>query len=111
MVELLDKTSIKFRKLKPVRVSKKIESIHFKDRKVFDLVVGAVYYVCWGSNVARPCILQSIDPIREFGEKTVHGITILAKQLGRGSDYSTHSIYADEIGRTPQEAVVNTVTN
>ena len=105
MVSILE--PIQFRKLKPVKVSSKVEPRHCNNRKAPALVKNKIYYVCWGNNIARPCLLK------EIGMMTGHGvrqISVLAKAQGSTNSYCSHSLFADEIGNTPEEAVINTVT-
>jgi hypothetical protein len=83
------------------------------------LIVGEKYYVSFGSNDTYPCrllkILHEYDtpeveieiPIKagsKKGFKDVNGKT-------SHNWVSTHILKANEIGITPEEAVLNTVTN
>lgn len=80
---------------KTIKVSKKIKPKHIKNRLSFDMIVGEKYYVSFGGNKVQSCILINEDKDR---------ITIQTKT-------DTHILLKDEIGRTPEEAVINTVSD
>ncbi len=105
--------------LNRVKVDKTIKPIHFRKRKTNDLVVGGDYYVSFGCNDAYPCRLIKI--INQFDRLEVE-IEIPMKPMskrgfidinGKISHHwvSTHILFADEIGLTPEEAVINEVTS
>ena len=85
-----------------IKVDSNVKPKHIKDRKPFELVPGEKYYVSFGMNRAVPCKL--IEIIMENETKFV---SVLIEHRDQSS---THSLYADEIGRTPEEAVINEVT-
>ena len=102
-----------------IKVKGSIKPSPVKDRMKPSLYVGQPYYVCFGNNNAYPCEL--IEVINEFAETEVR-IKIPQKSRSKkgfidregnrtqiGS--STHILYANEIGLTPEDAVKNTVRN
>lgn len=95
-------------KLEPngaVKVDEKVRPIHFRDRKKFDLKMGGHYFICFGSNLAYPCLLTKINLER--------GVVIVQHQefCEDGNGYTMdNELFLDEIGRTPEEAVINSVT-
>ena len=100
--------------LTKIKVDKKIKPIHFKDRKDFDLLIGANYFVSFGLNVVTQCKLVDIDeygisieiPVKSRSKK---GFIDLNGNISH--DWKTrHKLYRNEIGRTPEEAVVNEVS-
>lgn len=85
-----------------VKVSKEVTPIHFKLRHTVELVIGRNYYVSFGNNKAHKCRLIGV-----IEDRTPNQIKIeLLSTRGR----TTHSLFADEIGNTPEEAVINEVT-
>lgn len=74
----------------------------FSKRQPVKLVIGEEYYVSFGNHDAKRCKL--LDIIDDRGPKQVK-IEILSS---RGS--TIHILFADEIGTTPEEAVMNEVT-
>lgn len=99
-----------------IKVDKQIKPIHFKERKPVELIIGKEYYVSFGRNQARRCTLIEID--KEHGRITIEiPIKPLSKKgyIDVNGDIShhwvsTHTLFPDEIGLTPEEAVVNEVT-
>lgn len=85
---------------KPIKVSSKIKPLHFKDRKPVQLIEGGYYYVSFGNNSATRCLLTALPKEGENPD------TISIQINGRN-----HSIYKDELGTTPEEAVQNQVTS
>lgn len=81
-----------------VKVDKSIKPIHYKLRKAPELHVGERYYVSFGNHRAVPAKLIEIDTERPQVRVTV--------DTENGESY----LYADELGNTPEEAVVNEVT-
>jgi len=87
-----------------ISVDKSVKSIHFTKRKSVELHIGNMYYVSFGENMAHPCKLIDID--EERGE-----ITVSSYIINRGKELETTNIlFKDEIGLTPEEAVINCVT-
>ncbi len=81
-----------------IKVDKKIEPVLFNERKGIPLTIGNDYYVSFGLNEAIPCKLVEIieGPPKRIRIRMEDGENIL---------------FADEIGRTPEEAVINQVTS
>lgn len=93
---------------------KKINDYELRSKP--ELVIGNVYYICYGSNIAYPGVLIDTEQhehyldvtLRMNGDKVRGGIRLKG---GTFSDYShiEVSVDHDEIGSTPEEAVRNTV--
>ena len=85
---------------------KKVDSsvcpTHFSQRKPVKLVIGEDYYVSFGNNEAHRCKLVDIPEMYQGQRIKIETPT------PRGS--ITHILFADEIGTTPDEAVMNQVT-
>lgn len=101
-----------------IKVDKKIKPIHYSMRTIVELIVGNEYYVSFGSNKVKRCTLIEIDT-----EEGRNGITVeipIKPQSKKGfidvngniSHHwvDTHHLFSDEIGTTPEEAVINEVT-
>lgn len=102
-----------------VRIDKSVKPIHFSKRTAPELIVENDYFVSFGSNDTYPCKL--IKVINEFDRAEVE-IEIpkrpMSKKGFRDSEgnishnwVSSHILYADEIGLTREEAVINQVTS
>lgn len=85
------------------KVDKSVQPIHYEKRKRFDITVGQTYYVSFGRNIVSPCKVLEV-----WKEGNSDRVTI---RIERGKMATSHYLYADEIGRTPEEAVINTVTS
>lgn len=102
--------------LDEIKVDKSVMPIHYKDRVPVDLVVGNTYYVSFGKNLARKCTLISIN--EEQGMITIEiPVKPMSKKGYRDMNgnishhwVSRHSLFPDEIGCTPEEAVIHEVT-
>lgn len=101
-----------------VKVAKSIKAIHYTKRIIPKLTVGENYFVCFANNNTYPCVLKKI--ITEYGHLEVE-IEIPMKPMskrgfidinGKLSHHwvSTHILRADEIGRTREEAAINSMT-
>lgn len=91
----------------PIKVDTKFSPIHFRERKENNLVVGNDYFISFGMNKAIPCILlYIINNGKEIGKQVRIGIRNNSP-LGYGD---IHVVYSDEIGNTPEEAVMNEQT-
>jgi hypothetical protein len=105
-------------KFTKIKVDKKIKPIHFLKRKTVELILGNDYFVSFGNHIAQHCTLTEISDIRDFQQITIDiPIKPRSKKGFKELDgtishnwTSSHSIYADEIGLTPEEAVINEVT-
>jgi hypothetical protein len=85
-----------------IKVEKEITPIHYSKRKEPTLKIGADYYVCFGNNIAYPCTLNKII------EGTPKKIVI--SKYDNGKFFGEHVLFSNEIGQTPEEAVINSVT-
>jgi len=86
-----------------IKVDKKIKSLHTSKRKHPDLIIGNEYFISFGSNIAHPCTLLEID---QNNRMVVVEIKTKSKKPNGGN-----KIYFDEIGETPEQSILNTVTN
>lgn len=85
---------------KVIKVSKTVHPVHRNERKPFPLVIGETYYVCFGENKVRPCRLVGF----------LHDGKFIRIEYNTRWHTHGHQLYPDEIGRTPEEAVINQVT-
>lgn len=99
---------MKIKKDKEVRVEKHITPIHFNQRKEPELIVGNSYYISFGMNKATPCVLlKIIDGGKAIPKQIQIGIKDNS-ELGYGD---INIVYGNEIGLTPEEAVINSQTS
>lgn len=96
------------KKVQKIKVGKKVKPVAVEERKLFDLIIGQDYFVSFGNNVAWACRLIAMD---------ARGISVLIPRQERkhkGLPYvaleTTNHLFRDEIGRTPEEAVLHEVT-
>ncbi|WP_289035180.1 hypothetical protein [uncultured Flavobacterium sp.] len=99
-----------------IKVNKEVKILPTDARVKFEIVPGEKYYICYGNNIAWGCIVTEIlaeghkvsinVPIKPLGKKGV------LDQNGNISHdwFDSYCVFSDEIGRTPEEAVNNTVT-
>lgn len=85
-----------------IKVDKGITPVHYTKRKEPVLKVGETYYVCFGNNIVYPCTL---DKIMEGTPKK-----IVISKYDNGQFFGKHVLFSNEIGQTPEEAVINSVT-
>ncbi len=85
-----------------IKVDERITPIPFIKRTEPALNIGADYYVCFGNNVVYPCTLIEII---EGSPKRVR-----INKHDKGGVFGEHVLFSDEIGLTPEEAVINTAT-
>lgn len=101
-----------------IKVDKSVKPIHYSKRKPVELVVGNDYFVSFGRNNALRCKL--IELYME-GERQRIVVEIPTRPMskkgfidsnGNISHHwvSTYTLFPDEIGLTPEEAVINEVT-
>jgi len=90
---------------KQIKVSKDVGPIHFRLRKEPELVVNADYYFSYGANKATPCVLLEVI------EAPIKQVRIGIKNNSKEGYGAVETIYSDEIGRTPEETVINTRTS
>lgn len=76
---------------------KNVKPVSYTCRKEFELIKGETYYVCFGNNNVYPCVFKEY-----VNDKLMIIVMVGDKE---------YTLYSDEIGRTPEEAVLNTVTN
>lgn len=100
------KSTIK--KEKEIKVGKHVKPVHFKLRKGPELIIGEDYYVSFGMNRAIPCILLDIT---DSGKGMPKQVRIGIKDNSAIGYGSINVVYSDEIGLTPEEAVINTKTS
>lgn len=98
-IDILSKVAFALGYAVDVKVRSSVIPIHFSKRTPVKLVIGEDYYVSFGNNEAHRCKLLEID------ERDRITVEIVSK---RGS--TTHCLFADEIGATPEEAVINQMT-
>ena len=101
-----------------IKVDKKVKPIHILKRKPVELIIGKEYFVSFGNNIVSRCILTEISELQDSNQITID-IPINPRTKNGFIDRngkisynwtSTHCIFADEIGLTPEEAVINEVT-
>ena len=85
-----------------IKVDKEITPVHYTKRKEPTLKPGADYYVCFGNNIVYPCTL---DEVIEGTPKK-----IVISKYDNGQFFGKHVLFSNEIGQTPEEAVINSVT-
>ena len=89
-----------------IKVDKSFKEIHFSMRKQIDLIVEKDYFVSFGDNFAYHCKLKEVLFDRE---KTDMVRIETAVKIGNVSNKFT--VFADELGATPEESVINCVTS
>lgn len=85
-----------------IKVDEKITPIHYAKRTEPILNVGEEYYVCFGNNLVYPCILNEVivgPPKR-----------VVISKYDSGKFFGQHVLFSNEIGETPEKAVINTVS-
>ena len=85
-----------------IKVDEKIIPIHYTKRREPPLKPGQDYYVCFGNNMVYPCILNEII---EGPPKRV-----VISKYDNGKFFGQHVLFSNEIGETPEEAVINTAS-
>lgn len=88
-----------------IKVDKKVRPVHFSQREQVELVIGKEYYVSFGEHIASKCKLISIDETR--GMITVEIPTKTGYDNGLAG---RRTLFSNEIGLTPEEAVINEVS-
>lgn len=101
-----------------IKVDKKIKPIKHTERQAIELIVGNSYFVSFGNSNVYNCTLTNVEETRELKQITIE-IPVRPRSKKGYIDIngsishnwvSSHCIFADEIGRTPEEAVINEVT-
>jgi hypothetical protein len=85
-----------------IKVEKEITPLHYTKRTEPELKIGADYYVCFSNNVVYPCTLSKIIE--------GHPKRIVISKYDNGKLFGEHTLFSNEIGQTPEEAVRNSVT-
>jgi hypothetical protein len=88
-----------------IKVDKKVKPVHFTQREQVELVIGKEYFVSFGENIVRRCKLNSIDETR--GMITIEIPTKTGYDNGLAGQ---RTLFSNEIGLTPEEAVINQVS-
>ena len=99
-----------------IKVASKVKPLKTKDRIAPALIEGENYYISFGNNNVYSCKLVKI-----LTERNMVNIEIRTKPKSKkgykdlngeiSHDWkSAHTVYMDEIGNTPENAVKNTVT-
>lgn len=83
------------KKSEVIKVSKKVMPVPFDKREKVELIIGNDYYVSFGCHEVEKCTLVSIN----------HNEMISIRTADAG-----YEIFPDEIGLTPEQAVMNHVT-
>jgi hypothetical protein len=78
-----------------VKVDKKIKPIHFSNRNTPLLEIGNKYWISFGSNKAKQGTLVEVHPNNGVSVRFNNGV---------------NGLFADELGLTPEQAVINQVT-
>lgn len=99
-------------------VDKSVKPISIELRKEIPLNVGGDYFVSFGNNEVHRCILSEIIKLSDLKQikieipirpKSKNGFIDINGNLSHNW-ISSHIIYSNEIGLTPEEAVINGVT-
>ena len=101
-IDILSKVTSALGFVIDIKVDSSVCPTHFSQRKPVKLVIGKDYYVSFGNNEAHRCKLVDIPEMYQGQRIKIETPT------PRGS--ITHILFADEIGTTPDEAVMNQVT-
>jgi len=77
-----------------IKISEAIKPIHWLQRKTVELVIGGTYYISFGERRVIQVTLESVND----------------RRVVVSSKHYKYSVYADEIGSTPEQAVLHEVT-
>jgi hypothetical protein len=91
-----------FNFLNKIKVDKSVKPIRYAQRTPVQLVVGNDYYVSFGSHEAYKCKLVDVSMLKERNQIRI--------EIPSKTGVSPHILFPDEIGMTPEEAVMNEVT-
>lgn len=92
--------------MKSVKVAGRAKSLPRPERTIPELVINSDYYVCFTGSIVRKCILLEVN---KTGEQKNWEATIKIPDYPKKGAYTKNVVYVDEIGRTPEQAVENTV--
>jgi hypothetical protein len=90
-----------------IKVNNSIKPLHTKKRQKPELIIGNSYYISFGLNEAIPCILLKVIDNDKGNLKQVH-VGIKNNSMRGYGDISV--LFSDEIGITPEQAVINEMT-
>lgn len=85
--------------IRKIKVDRSIKPLPLSKRKPFDIVEGGKYYVSFTGKDAVPCTVTEI-----YMQGSQKRICVEVKNRNIAGIYT---LYPDEIGRTPEEAVMN----
>ena len=101
-----------------VKVDEAVQPLHYKERTAPVLAIGANYFVSFGGNITYPCVLTNIIKSDGYPDRVEIEVPIKPRSDKGFVDVdgsishhwvSKHTLYADEIGLTREEAVINEV--
>ena|ERR1035437_4183689 len=95
-----------------IKVDKKVKPLPFNERTIPELIIGNDYFVCFGSNIVRPCKLLEIrEDVKMIVVSKNPPMIFKTPLLGKGAKivHDCNVLYYDEIGLTPVQAVQNMV--
>lgn len=92
-------------KVQKIKVDKGVKPLPYTKRYPVHLVVGKKYYVSFGNNIALSCVLDEIDERGRLTVSVTRYVTLSGEVIN-----SKHSLLPDEIGDTPEQAVLHEVT-
>lgn len=101
-IDILSKVAFSLGYEVDVKVKSSVTPLRFAERVPVELVVGEEYYVSFGSHEAKKCKLVEI-----VEKPSYHRIEI---EVVSHKESTRYVLFPDEIGRTPEEAVINEVT-
>lgn len=101
-IDILSKVTSALGLVIDVKVDSSVLPLHYSQRKPVELVIGKEYYVSFGNHEAHRCELIEIPEM--------YGGARIEVKIPNERGYTTHILFADEIGNTPEEAVLNEVT-
>ncbi|HTB51204.1 MAG TPA: hypothetical protein VK718_00400 [Ferruginibacter sp.] len=93
---------MKLKNARTISVHKSVKPIHLSLRTAPKLIVSDTYYISFGMNEAIPCMLIEILDNNQIRVGLKNNST-----LGYGD---VHTIASNEIGTSPEEAVINEQT-
>ena len=93
-----------------IKVVKKFKPLAIKDRKPPELIEGNNYYISFGSNNAYPCTLLEVQKQWSVPAVTVKIPVKSKSKIGdKPQHFNEHVVNHNEIGATPEEAILNEV--
>ena len=101
-IDILSKVAVSLGCEVDVKVRDSVHPLRVAERKPVELIVGNEYYVSFCNHEAQKCKLLEIIDKPNYRR-------ILIEVISRVGS-TTYVLFPDEIGRTPEEAVINEVT-